>query len=290
MLDRLIGFGKVLASSVSGALNAVLVNVRLIELTDDTEAPDTDAETSTEEVVYGGLGLIGRPDPPDAEGYAEVVALRAGDGAIPIGFRDLRLNRRMTPKDGELGLAHYGGAFLSLKWNDARDASDFTLLVPQLDGSGAIQASHTLAMTTASGDSAVVLAHLKRQALIMNDDGDAYLVSSDGKNIVGVTNEGVSIGGTINLTGGIIGGNPALAQPVALAPALAAFASAIPALMIALDAVLIAASAPAVTATSGITAAHYAAFLAARTLLDTTAAAVAAPVTGASQALKASPV
>lgn len=288
MFDLVLAFGRVLGSTVVEKGKSLLYSVRVFEPLESV--PDTEAECAPDQVVYGALGIISRPDPPDAGGATEVVIARTGDGAEPIASRDLRLNKRTNPKEGETLHVQYGGGFLSLKWNLDRAGTTIALLAPQLDGSGEISKSHVLSLDTQAAKPSVVLGHLLGHALIMNHEKEAYLCSSNGQHMVGVSDDGVLISGIVKMLGGVVAGDTTLAQPVALAPALAAFAAGLPALLATIDACFAGASAPAVTATSGITAGQYAAFQTARAAIETLAAAVAAPATGASQTLKASPI
>lgn len=85
-----------------------------------------DGEGFDGSTVFGGLGLVFRPRPPEqVDGQkvsAESYGVRKGDEKTPWTWRDLRLHRRFpAPKPGTIALVGYGGGFLS--FDDSTDGS-----------------------------------------------------------------------------------------------------------------------------------------------------------------------
>jgi hypothetical protein len=68
---------KVVAASQGDKAREILLN--LTGWGDGTDV-DTDAERSPDEPMYGAIGVLTKPLPPDAEGHAEMWAARQGDG------------------------------------------------------------------------------------------------------------------------------------------------------------------------------------------------------------------
>ena len=69
--------------------------------------------------VYGQVGIVARPPPPDEiQGrarHAEVLCLRTSDGLVPIAGRDVRLNQAFpNPAPGDIALVGYGSNFVKL--------------------------------------------------------------------------------------------------------------------------------------------------------------------------------
>jgi len=223
-IDRVFAFGRIVASALVGDSRAVLVNLRMLE--PDLGAPDTEAETSTEARILGPLGHFGRPDPPDDVGFCETIGAKTDDGAEVFAVRDLRLSKRVNPKDGELGLSHYGGGFLSMAWNESHDGTTITLNAPTLTSDGAeIDKAHALVLDSKSSEPTVALIHQMGQSVIMNDAGSVVITSSDGVYLE-VSNKGLVFAGEQKLVGGIIAGDTTTAQKVLLVEAWDAWAQA----------------------------------------------------------------
>lgn len=117
-LNQVLEFCKVIASSVGGTNTTTLYDVAGIGGFDDES--DAAGEQAHEQECFTGLGLVGRPLPPDGALFCEAACARTEDGLVPLSFRDLRLHRALnasgaavTPAAGQLMFVGYGGAFLS---------------------------------------------------------------------------------------------------------------------------------------------------------------------------------
>jgi len=187
-LDRVAAFVKVVASALSRDDTEPTFNVtavggfRLDGSGDATGEDDSDegGEQAAGQVAYGSLGVIGRPLPPEGDRYAEAVALRVDGGLSPIGWRDMRINRAVnpggnggTPAEGQIMLAGYGGAFLSLANKD--DGDDvLTLYVPHdRNGDGIPQKAHAISIDPAGG---ITLVHAEGARIDLTEDGIAWAV------------------------------------------------------------------------------------------------------------------
>ncbi len=274
MFDNLIAHGRVIASTVVAETKAVLVNLRLFESVETV--PDTEAECAPDEAFFGTLGIVSRPDPPDAGGYAEVMAVRSGEGAQPFASRDLRINKRTNVKEGEIAVAQYGGGFVSVAWNKDRQGSTIVLLAPKLTSDlETIEKSHAIQLDSQSAKPAISIIHSDGHCLLLTHQKKAILKSANGKHYVEVSDSGINLCGTSKLVGGIVAGNSVSAQPVALFPATAAAMTAMASAFTALALVPEIIATPAAAACTAAAAAC-------------TAAAV--PATGGSVTLKASPI
>ena len=172
-VDYVLGFGRVVASRVEGAAKAVLLSIRGLE-----GDVDEDHEDSEGEGIWSALGLVGRPKKTvraneasgtNPAGYCEVIGGRFGDSFAPMGCRDLRINAKVNPKEGQLFFAQYGGGFLSLE-----DASDgrgtlATLYAPHLSADGTTEKANALMLDPAQGACALV-----------QQDGSALTLTADG--------------------------------------------------------------------------------------------------------------
>lgn len=259
---------KLTASSLSSTVKAVLANVRgFVTDPDDSTA----LEASDGESVWGVAGVICRPRASDDAGTCEGYAIRTDDGFTPIATRDLRINARVNPIDGEIDIAHYDGGFISL-----RDSSDgpkkgtqIVVLAPALKDDGSVDKSHTIILDPSAGNSSVTILHALGNGLSLTKDGNAILMGKGGTNFISVGASEILFNGVLSLYGGVVAGDRTQAQPVALAPAVTAFAQAVN------DAVL------DCQAGGSISPAHL-------TALATAIAALA--TTGTATTLKASPV
>lgn len=241
LVDRLFAFGRIVASKVSGKANAVLVNLTMFDDAGEGLEEDEAPEEAAEEPFFGTAGVYCRPDAPTSDGYCEVMALRLADGARPVAARDLRLNARVNPKEGELGLAHYGGGFVSLKWNDDHKGTTLTAMAPVLKpGSGGVlgdvDKSHSLTMDTAASNNAIVLAHMEGMSITMID-GELTLSGSK-KNWIRIDQAEILLNGVVKLFGGVVAGNPQTALEVALAPPLLAWTTEVQTALIKIAALL----------------------------------------------------
>jgi len=202
-LNHLVEFCKVISSGISAQSSAVHMNVtgiggfavdadgQIID-TDDT---DEGGEQAHEQEAFGALGIIGRPLPPDADAYLEAVTLRTQDGLLPFAYRDLRINRALnpggggvTPREGQLLFAGYGGAFLSHALTagnvGSRRGNISTWYVPHdFDGSGVPQKAHAISIDPTPGNSSISIAHASGLFVTLTEDagsGPGIVASVDG--------------------------------------------------------------------------------------------------------------
>lgn len=169
-LDQVVEFAKVLGSAVTGSNSAVTYNVTGVgDFREDASgsvigSDDTDAagDQGDAQPAYQSLGVVGRPLPPEGELWAESVALRTADGLEPIAYRDLRINRALNPtgagtapKEGQVFLAGYAGAFLSheLATADSGDQKPniTTLYVPYSFSGGVPAKAHAIVIDPVVG-------------------------------------------------------------------------------------------------------------------------------------------
>lgn len=180
-LNQVLEFCKVIASSVGGTNTTTLYNLTGIGGFDDED--DDGAEQAHEQECFTGLGLIGRPLPPEGTLFAEAIAARTGDGLVPIAFRDLRLHRALNPSgapvspaNGQLMFVGYGGAFLShamtAENTGSKKGNVVTLYVPHdFDGSGVPQKAHAITLDPSSGNSSISIVHASGAVVTLSDDG-----------------------------------------------------------------------------------------------------------------------
>jgi hypothetical protein len=122
------------------------------------------------------LGIVSRPKrsvkpgeatPRNPAGYTEVVAARLGDAFTPIGMRDLRLNRRVNPKEGETCHVHYNGGFLSLAPSSSDEGTQVVLYAPKLGADGEPERAHVIVMDPDT--SSITIAQADGSALALTD-------------------------------------------------------------------------------------------------------------------------
>lgn len=211
--ELMIAFGRVVTTALEGAANSILADMRVLE--DDEQAPDG-FDSSELEAMLLPPGFYARPLPPNFNGSAvetpgecEVVALRVGDELVPVGYRDLRINAKTNPDVGELGVAHYGGGFLSFKLTDGNDGTAVALYSPR-GSSGA----HVLSMDPDSANSHVVILHESGASITLNKDGQVVVLSPNGANLLEVGDDGVKLNGAeVRMVGSVVLGtetNPAV--------------------------------------------------------------------------------
>lgn len=208
LTELAIGFGRVVSSQVAGASNAVLLSLKFLEDFDDEDS----GEASTEEPYYRGLGLYGRPRDAvsvgdatgnNPAGEAEVLAWRLDDRNYTLGFRDLRVSAKANPDKGELGIAHYGGGFLSMKMNGDEDGTSIVLYAPHNDGDGVADKAHAISLDTTAANSHVSIVHHEGQSITLTKEGSIILMAADGTAYLEVKNGDVVFSATsISFPGG----------------------------------------------------------------------------------------
>lgn len=210
MFDAAFAYVKIVASSLSDKAKAVLVNVSAFGDGDGDEDPD--AEGSPDEPLWGALGVVSRPRKPSADGHAEAIAARSENGLRPIAARDLRVNKaRGNVNEGAVGIAGYGGAFVSIDDAPSGGGSIVTVYAPYaFDGSGVPAKALTISLDTTKGGESIVVAHASGAAVVMTTTGELVLRSDTGKASIILKGDAVTInGGTISILGNVtVGGGP----------------------------------------------------------------------------------
>jgi hypothetical protein len=176
-------------------------------------------------IVYGALGIIARPLPPDDDELkAEVVCVRTADGLVPISTRDSRITMPgAAPNDGTIALVGYGGGFVSMDAVDTQDLEKGTIQVVycpyDFDSQGLGQKAHTIILDPTPGNESVIVAHAEGMAITMFDD-KLTLKSKTGVSSIVLDDQQIQMSALkITLAGGVVVGNPASAVPLLAGPA-----------------------------------------------------------------------
>lgn len=117
--DFVIGFYRAISSATVGdsGITIDLEGLGSIGFDDD----DDDVGEGVTSELFGPLGLIGKPLPPETIGgktrQAEVFGAKLADDALPLAWRDLRLNEAFPGglSEGQLAFVGYGGGFHSIE-------------------------------------------------------------------------------------------------------------------------------------------------------------------------------
>ena len=218
LIDEVLAFVRVVASSVSTRTKVVLWNLTGIGGFDGGEA-DEDGEQAHEQEVFSALGIVSRPRAPSTVGgevqAAEAVAARTSDGMVALGARDARLHRRFpNPKEGTVALVGYGGAFLAFDdtgTNSGDEPATIATLYLPFNWSGGVPASaHSISLDPVHGISVV---HANGQAVLMQDDGSIRLQSPDGQSFLQITDGRLDIQSEqVVLNGSVFVGDPIVAK------------------------------------------------------------------------------
>lgn len=174
-------FGRIIATRLAGASRAILANIAVLE---GKETGQEDG--SANEPLFGQIGFFGRPLAPvkaaDAtglkpKGEAEVFAVRVGDQVQPLAGRDLRLNAKVNPKDGEFGIVQYAGGFISIGFDEAGAGKGTTLVMyaPRNNDAGVPTAAHDFQMDTTPGNESITLMHLQGHNIALTHQGKILL-------------------------------------------------------------------------------------------------------------------
>jgi len=209
LTEMALGFGRIVATKLKGASNAVLLSVKFLEEFDD---PDS-GESSTEEPMFNGLGLYGRPLPPtsstdatpnDPKGECEIMAWKQEDITTPMAYRDLRLNAVVNPDVGEIGLAHYGGGFISAKLNATGDGTDWAIYSPHKTAAGVPDKASIISMDSTDANRSIAIVHAEGHSITLTKDSDIIAMNPAGDAYVQVGTSGVVINAASTaITGGV---------------------------------------------------------------------------------------
>jgi hypothetical protein len=111
--DRTFAKIRITATTIATRTSAVLATLRGLQTGDDAEA---DVEADKDVAIYGPIGLVARPPPPDATGGAEGFAIRRQDGFAPIALIDRRITAaRGAIEEYVVSLAGYFGQHVTLE-------------------------------------------------------------------------------------------------------------------------------------------------------------------------------
>ncbi len=234
--DYVVQFGKVMSSSLSksaesGENQAVLFSVAGIgDLDVSGDEPQVNLDDDTGEAnetaeIFGALGVVARPLPPETSKgqsmHAEVACLRTSDGLIPISTRDLRLKMPgEAPKPGTVALVGYGGGFHSMDpVDDGVGGTIHVIYCPyDFDSDGVAQKAHSIILDPTSGNESIVIAHADGMAVMLFDE-KVILKSKTGMSTLAVNDDGIHLSAPkIILAGGTIVGNPLAAVPLLAGP------------------------------------------------------------------------
>lgn len=176
-----LSFVRVVGSTVLGENSAVLLGGEgaVGDINDPLENGSSDSFTDSEH--FATPGIVWRPRPPEVvdgkELSAEGIGARIGRQTVPIGLRDLRLNRKFSaPKPGSVALVGYGGGFLAFDDTDAEE-SRATLYVPYAFSGGV----PTKAMSVSLDPEAesMMLVHGDGYAVVLDKDNGITLRGDD---------------------------------------------------------------------------------------------------------------
>ncbi len=209
--DWVMNVGKLITTSLKGTRRAVVANVEGI-----------DEETANDQPMYGAIGLVCRPLSEDANGAAEVLSARMEDGLRPFAGRDVRLNGKVNPKDGEVCLVGYGGGFISLKMNATADGTDVMIYAPRPAASKA----SCISMDTSAANSHVAIMHDSGVSITLTKEKKIVLANAAGDAYIEIGDDGIVLNGNVRVSGamvvGGVGGLPVMLSGGGTSTALSA--------------------------------------------------------------------
>lgn len=216
--DFVVQFGEVNSSSLDSTDNAVLYSVSGAGAPEEPEEVDPSAD------VFGALGVLGRPLPPQVEDgknrHAEVVCVRTASGLVPMAARDLRLKMGGDgPNEGTVAMVGYGGGFHSLDAvldsNGIPLGTIHAIYCPYEYSGGVAQKAHIITLDPSSGNEHISIVHATGQAILMQNDGLIRMQSPDGQSFVQVEDGKVTISAdVITLKGSVFVGGVETAVPL----------------------------------------------------------------------------
>jgi hypothetical protein len=161
VFDFVAQFARVLSTSVNTRNQSMQVDLGGIGSLSIDETEDDEGEVSPEAEMFGALGFVNRPLPPETIGgkdYAcEALCMRTADGLVPVSWRDLRLNSYFPNgvPEGRIGMVGYGGGFHTIDLTDANNGdqktSIQTLYAPYAFSNGVPSKAMAVALDTTPG-------------------------------------------------------------------------------------------------------------------------------------------
>ena len=225
-VDFVVQFSKVINSSLHPTTNALQYNVPGIgefnaEDGGTVNNDDNVGEGTDDAEVFGAMGIIGRPLPPETIGgqdfHLEVVCLRETTGLTPIAARDLRL--RMPPGAPEVGtvaLVGYGGGFHSLSAVDGGVGGTIHVLYCpyDFDSEGVAQKAHSITLDPSSGNESIAIVHAEGAAITLTNT-EITVKSPDGTSFIAIKDGNIDVvTGTCTFNCGVVIGNSVTAVPL----------------------------------------------------------------------------
>ncbi len=167
-----LSFVRVIGSTVLGEHSAVLLGGEGAAGDVDDPLGDGSSDGFTDAEHYGTPGIVWRPRPPEPIAGksigAEGIGARIGRQTVPLGLRDLRLNRRFSaPKPGSVALVGYGGGFLAFDDTPAKE-SRATLYVPYAFSGGVPTKAMSIAIDPEA--ESLMLVHGDGYAVVLDKD------------------------------------------------------------------------------------------------------------------------
>jgi hypothetical protein len=191
-LDFVLGFGRVLKTSIEASTGAVLAQVSSsIGSINPNDGDEAIGEVADKQDLYGGGATFFRPLPPEKKNgkayECDVVYAKTSDGLVPLAYRDLRLDKAFPsgPKEGSGGIRGYGGGFYTLDLTDGNSGSQraniHVMYAPySFNGSGVPQKAHAIILDTTSGNESITITHGEGyQLALTKDDGLLALIDSE---------------------------------------------------------------------------------------------------------------
>lgn len=229
--DSILQFAKVTSSTISPVTKALqytvagIAGMTLEDGVTSLDFGDEDGEVTNDADVFCGLGIIGRPLPPDTrEGrdeHLEVICIRDDDALVPIAARDVRL--RMggdAPTEGVTALVGYGGGFHSLTPVEAGSQPDgggtiHVLYCPyDFDANGIAQKAHAITLDPTAGNESLVVAHADGASITIDSD-NLILKSPTGASWIGIADDGIVITAPqVTMQAAVVIGDATLAVPL----------------------------------------------------------------------------
>jgi hypothetical protein len=210
VFNRLFSILYAVTSKLGVASPSVLLN-----LTADDADPD--AESSAEEAVWSPV--LVRPRDKDADGLAEMIAVRGEDCFHVLALRDLRLTTAAGQlAKGSVRLPGYGGGFVSIDDRPDQESSILTAYTPYANKTKA----HAVILDTSEGNEAISVVHGAGHAILLTPDGTIIMKNKAGDAFLGVSDSGVLMSGDMKLGNNLVVGDPTAAQNVAIATPLIA--------------------------------------------------------------------
>ena len=225
--DFIVQFSKVITSTVEPSTKALQYSVLGIgefdQLSDGASFDNSDnvGEGTDDAEVFGALGIIGRPLPPETidgqDMHMEVACLRMSDGLIPIAARDLRLKMQGNgPGEGTFAFIGYGGGFHSMTPVDGGSGGTIHMIYCpfDFDGDGVAQKSHSIALDPTPGNESITIAHADGQAITMFEE-QLVLKSPSGASSITLGDDGIIMAANqITMNAGVVIGDALTAVPL----------------------------------------------------------------------------